>query len=213
MVSMHNQYHGQDSKHTWYGKNWFRSKLEAKWAVFFDQLGLIWRYEPCKFDLGDGTYTPDFWIEDWHCYVEIKFRSDKPWDSSRLRKLCKLKPERAVLLVTGQPSLAKYEVRYFKRSDALDGTGHWVFGEGRKNQKAFYLAQKRRNPVYLTGQGNPNAPHPTARPLYRREEIKRLYNAYDNAMFGPPLLRNGHFIMPERDCDWCDDMATSPKHR
>jgi hypothetical protein len=39
MLPVQSRYRGQDSKHTWYGKNWFRSKLEAKWAVFYDQLG------------------------------------------------------------------------------------------------------------------------------------------------------------------------------
>lgn len=39
----------------------FRSRLEARWAVFFDQLGLSWEYEPEGFDLGDGVwYLPDF---------------------------------------------------------------------------------------------------------------------------------------------------------
>lgn len=36
----------------------FRSRLEATWAAFFDQLGWRWEYEP--FDL--GTWSPDFSI-------------------------------------------------------------------------------------------------------------------------------------------------------
>lgn len=39
----------------------FRSRLEARWAVFFDAIGLDWEYEPEGFDLGDGVYyLPDF---------------------------------------------------------------------------------------------------------------------------------------------------------
>ena len=39
----------------------FRSRLEARWAVFFDALGLSWEYEPEGFDLGEhGWYLPDF---------------------------------------------------------------------------------------------------------------------------------------------------------
>jgi hypothetical protein len=39
----------------------FRSRLEARWAVFFDALGLQWEYEPQGFDLGKGRlYLPDF---------------------------------------------------------------------------------------------------------------------------------------------------------
>ncbi|WP_394617150.1 hypothetical protein JNUCC0626_47325 [Lentzea sp. JNUCC 0626] len=39
----------------------FRSRREARWAVFFDTLGIPWRYEPEGFSLGDaGAYLPDF---------------------------------------------------------------------------------------------------------------------------------------------------------
>ena len=42
----------------------FRSRLEARWAVFFDQLGLQWDYEPEGYDLGDGIfYLPDFRVK------------------------------------------------------------------------------------------------------------------------------------------------------
>jgi hypothetical protein len=39
----------------------FRSRLEARWAVFFDALGLKWEYEPEGFELPFvGRYLPDF---------------------------------------------------------------------------------------------------------------------------------------------------------
>lgn len=39
----------------------FRSRLEARWAVFFDALNFKWEYEPEGFDLGFGElYLPDF---------------------------------------------------------------------------------------------------------------------------------------------------------
>src|SRR5690349_16214156 len=38
----------------------FRSRLEARWAVFFDAQGLRWEYEPEGFDLPSGWYLPDF---------------------------------------------------------------------------------------------------------------------------------------------------------
>ncbi len=40
----------------------FRSRLEARWAVFFDALGMSWEYEPQGFDLGGTHYLPDFRI-------------------------------------------------------------------------------------------------------------------------------------------------------
>lgn len=62
----------------------FRSRLEARWAVFFDTLGVKWEYEPEGYDLGNGVYyLPDFLLHDItvnhglfqrHCdiYVEVK---------------------------------------------------------------------------------------------------------------------------------------------
>lgn len=41
----------------------FRSRLEARWAVFFDELNLSWEYEPEGYRLDDGTcYLPDFYV-------------------------------------------------------------------------------------------------------------------------------------------------------
>lgn len=46
---------------TRYGGVLFRSRLEARWAVFFDCLHIPWEYEPQGFDIGDGqAYLPDF---------------------------------------------------------------------------------------------------------------------------------------------------------
>ena len=41
----------------------FRSRLEARWAVFFDAMDLDYEYEPEGFELPGGQYyLPDFWI-------------------------------------------------------------------------------------------------------------------------------------------------------
>ena len=46
---------------TQYAGYTFRSRLEARAAVLFDKLGLIWEYEPEGFDLPvNGWYLPDF---------------------------------------------------------------------------------------------------------------------------------------------------------
>ncbi len=46
---------------TRYAGHLFRSRLEARWAVFFDHLQLRWEYEPEGYELPDGTrYLPDF---------------------------------------------------------------------------------------------------------------------------------------------------------
>ena len=51
----------------------FRSRLEARWAVFFDAAGIPYEYEPEGFVLYDGTtYLPDFYLPWFKAYVEIK---------------------------------------------------------------------------------------------------------------------------------------------
>ena len=51
----------------------FRSRLEARWAVFFDTAGIKYEYEPEGFELCDGTrYLPDFYLTDEDIYVEVK---------------------------------------------------------------------------------------------------------------------------------------------
>lgn len=50
----------------------FRSRLEARWAVFFDTLGVRWLYEHEGFELPSGRYLPDFWLPDFKMFVEVK---------------------------------------------------------------------------------------------------------------------------------------------
>lgn len=57
----------------------YRSRLEARWAVFFDTLNLQFDYEPEGFDFGDVKYLPDFWFPDLGFYVEIK--PDEPTEA------------------------------------------------------------------------------------------------------------------------------------
>ena len=91
---------------TLYRGHYFRSKAEARFAVFLDCLGVKWDYEPQGFDLGNGLkYLPDFKIynvEIWdenrdkcnydtyepkmldHIWVEVKgmWKDDKPGELS-----------------------------------------------------------------------------------------------------------------------------------
>lgn len=76
-------------KPTWYNGVFFRSRLEARWAVFFDALGISWRYEPEKYDTPHGPYIPDFEIDLYSgtTLIEVKpdswFRNSDTSDASR----------------------------------------------------------------------------------------------------------------------------------
>jgi len=50
----------------------FRSRLEARWAVFFHTLQIPYSYESEGYDLDGTWYLPDFWLPEQNCYIEIK---------------------------------------------------------------------------------------------------------------------------------------------
>lgn len=56
----------------------FRSRLEARWAVFFDGLGIDWDYEPEGYKIGNcdrtapNYYLPDFYLPRTKQWVEVK---------------------------------------------------------------------------------------------------------------------------------------------
>lgn len=57
----------------------FRSRLEARWAIYMDALSVDYQYEAEALDLGDGlTYVPDFFLPSFPAWLEIKgeIRSD-----------------------------------------------------------------------------------------------------------------------------------------
>lgn len=66
---------------TYYDRNYFRSRLEARWAVFFNKAGIKYQYEPQGFKSDSGEmYLPDFYLPETYLrygsnkgvYVEIK---------------------------------------------------------------------------------------------------------------------------------------------
>ena len=88
----------------------FRSRLEARWAVFFDALGIEWEYEIEGFELANGMrYLPDFWLPTFNggTWCEIKpvgGNLEKP-----LAFITQSSPGTQLWLCLGSPQLAIYE--------------------------------------------------------------------------------------------------------
>lgn len=64
----------------------FRSRLEARWAVFFDQAGIRYEYEPEGFVLDGQNYLPDFFLPDIGAWFEVK----GPYPSEMEKRLAQL---------------------------------------------------------------------------------------------------------------------------
>lgn len=95
----------------------FRSRLEARWAVFFDSLKIEWEYEKEGYDLGKfGYYLPDFWFphpamkkDGWGIWCEIK-----PYDITEeaFEKIVALAvgTKHNALVFQGYPEKNKYSI-------------------------------------------------------------------------------------------------------
>jgi hypothetical protein len=73
----------------------FRSRLEARWAVFLDAAAIKWDYEAEGFNLDGTYYLPDFWLPKSKSFLEIK-----PDTSSWLEDRAELKPLLSLLATT-----------------------------------------------------------------------------------------------------------------
>lgn len=79
----------------------FRSRQEARWAVFFDFLDVPWEYEIEGYELSSGRYLPDFWLPELDCFFEVK--GSQPSESD-IKKAIELSADslKLVALASGQ---------------------------------------------------------------------------------------------------------------
>lgn len=146
----------------------FRSRLEARWAVFFDELGVQYEYEPEGFEMASGKkYLPDFRIkfygtrgsigEPEDLYVEVKGRMTRS-DAERIREFCdgsgdgKMIP---VLVVGDIPNPEEYEAQSdnLKSYDRMDGVDiyPWNYETIDGDHFAAYPAVDSQGHFYLDG--------------------------------------------------------------
>lgn len=107
----------------------FRSRLEARWAVFFSAAKIDYRYEMEGFDLDGEYYLPDFYLPEFCLYVEIKpFNREivhhvgdgNEWEKkcSKFRDLT----DNAILLCYDDPYAALYHRLFaFSHTDSSGG--------------------------------------------------------------------------------------------
>jgi len=93
----------------------FRSRLEARWAVFFDTLGVKYEYEKEGFSLTLPScgevfwYLPDFWLPNLETWIEIKGQTPTMDEVKKCHLLARTvcKP---CFLINGSPWLTDYNL-------------------------------------------------------------------------------------------------------
>lgn len=93
----------------------FRSRLEARWAVYFDELNLEYVYEPEGYQEGNIRYLPDFWLPTLECFAEVKPRL---FTESEFNKTLIL-PKPCILLDSNTPMISR---SYFVNNHSLYNT-------------------------------------------------------------------------------------------
>ena len=123
---------------TRYNHHRYRSRLEARWAVFFDSIGLQFEYEPEGLELPDGTrYLPDFYLPQVKWFAEVKPNLHIFYAEDKARLFVKY-GGLPVLMLDGPPSfkgysgLEEFEGSILDEPYSLDVIDHAkTFAEGR----------------------------------------------------------------------------------
>lgn len=122
----------------------FRSRLEARWAVFFDEIDVAYEYEPEGFDLNgvfselfpgknaseNLWYLPDFYLPEYGWYVEIKPSGNLEEQNVSLAKCTLLAHQKQIFIIIGSPGVGSYAV--YPLNPVERPTQSFTFSTGRK---------------------------------------------------------------------------------
>ncbi|MHA6764775.1 PDDEXK family nuclease [Streptacidiphilus sp. PAMC 29251] len=121
---------------TRYAGHHFRSRLEARWAVFFNALGIPWEYEPQGYEVGpypthvtdngltlaNTRYLPDFWLPAQKVFFEVKGIAPDSDYNDMLHAFTGQSEKDLILAVGSIPDPDTYEV-------SCEGTGDFWMDE------------------------------------------------------------------------------------
>ncbi len=101
----------------------FRSRLEARWAIFYDAIKIKWEYEKEGFKFGKILYLPDFWLPEINGggWIEIKGEHPTKLEQKKASKLA-LNSKSNVYIFYGQIS---DQANGNLSSEVFSGEGYW----------------------------------------------------------------------------------------
>lgn len=167
----------------------FRSRLEARWAVFLDALGVEWMYELQGFVIDGEAYLPDFWIpfrKENHAernifhpngmppsaghYLEVKPCSLTDQEQKLCRGLAVLS-QHCVYAVGGNIGMGEYVAYkwHYSGSHAKSRSGRTLV---RPSELDHFLRYLVVGSVPLTGDG-----------MYDFDAVERAFDAARSARF------------------------------
>jgi len=142
----------------------FRSQTEARWAVFFDRIGVTYKYEPERIQLSSGEiYIPDFYIKDFEAYFEVKPSNEQivSEECRKARLLSHDKPGQRVWLSIGAPAAKSPKILVLERWGKDTPIEHilanqenrfWIH-EDRRDEKVYWLHHQEVQGFVIGGPG------------------------------------------------------------
>lgn len=100
------------AKPTRYKDTLFRSRLEARWAVFFDALSIEWQCEPeydnVEFRGFRIPYKPDFYLPGRDLWIEVKPKGIRHLSDGEIMKIVGWAKEYSeILVLSGAPRIPR----------------------------------------------------------------------------------------------------------
>ena len=89
----------------------FRSRVEARWAVFFDAANIQYEYELEGFNIEGTKYLPDFYLPEYHRWIEIKGKLLTIQEMKKCEEFCFRKDNYGIKfsIVIGPPQPAAFQ--------------------------------------------------------------------------------------------------------
>jgi len=148
----------KNARNTYYNGYYFRSRLEARWAIWFYWMEIKYHYEIETYKINGFSYLPDFWIPSFNIWIEVK--PDMP-SLMEIKKAIRVQENTGyqVIFFIGQPWPDECEAVYYQNEKEPFFQDHWwdtsihdykvirafqkarrarfEFGETPKEQKSF----------------------------------------------------------------------------
>ncbi len=119
----------------------FRSRLEARWAVFFDTMGFTYEYEKEGYDLDGTWYLPDFWLPKVNLWGEVKPIELDGTELGKAKRLVKYTGYDLLMLI-GVPDRKDYNAIFVSEKKTVVGSE--TFGNyALSNYHDYYETENR----------------------------------------------------------------------
>lgn len=114
----------------------FRSRLEARFAIFFTALGVEWEYERAPVHIAGRPRWPDYWLPTQQVWAEIKPEGVPP--DQAMAAACAEETGCSLLWISGSPRWGSYSISLcdFGGVDVVSGL---VFALGRRDKERLWI--------------------------------------------------------------------------